>query len=120
MSTQRVVPDLPTVECGGGKKKHKKPRQKHHPRTPPGYPRHGGPVGAATHRPFHEELERTAGVPSRLVTDRNMPLRAKVASSVSRTAAALSRAAGRGDGSVIGGWIGLKIDPDLLAHLAAG
>jgi UDP-N-acetylmuramyl tripeptide synthase len=49
-----------------------------------------------------------------------VPLRAKVASSVSRTAAALSRAAGRGDGSVIGGWIGLKIDPDLLAHLAAG
>jgi UDP-N-acetylmuramyl tripeptide synthase len=39
---------------------------------------------------------------------------------VSRTAAALSRAAGRGDGSVIGGWIGLKIDPDLLAHLASG
>jgi UDP-N-acetylmuramyl tripeptide synthase len=54
------------------------------------------------------------------VTDGKMPLRAKVASSVSRTAAALSRAAGRGDGSVIGGWIGLKIDPDLLAHLAAG
>ncbi|MGA3527104.1 MurT ligase domain-containing protein [Melissospora conviva] len=49
-----------------------------------------------------------------------MPLRAKVATSVSRTAAALSRAAGRGDGSVIGGWIGLKIDPDLLAHLANG
>ena len=49
-----------------------------------------------------------------------MPLRAKVATSVSRTAAALSRAAGRGDGSVIGGWIGLKIDPDLLGHLAAG
>lgn len=57
------------------------------------------------------------------MTDGNtakMPLRAKVASSVSRTAAALSRAAGRGDGSVIGGWIGLKIDPDLLAHLANG
>jgi UDP-N-acetylmuramyl tripeptide synthase len=49
-----------------------------------------------------------------------MPLRAKVASSVSRTAAALSRAAGRGDGSVIGGWLGLKIDPELLAHLASG
>ena len=49
-----------------------------------------------------------------------MPLRAKVASQVSRTAAALSRAAGRGDGSVIGGWIGLKIDPDLLRNLAAG
>jgi UDP-N-acetylmuramyl tripeptide synthase len=39
---------------------------------------------------------------------------------VSRTAAALSRATGRGDGSVIGGWLGLKIDPDLLAHLSAG
>lgn len=49
-----------------------------------------------------------------------MPLRAKVATSVSKTAAALSRAAGRGDGSVIGGWLGLKIDPDLLAHLASG
>jgi lipid II isoglutaminyl synthase (glutamine-hydrolysing) len=49
-----------------------------------------------------------------------MPLRAKVASTVSRTASALSRAAGRGDGSVIGGWLGLKIDPDLLAHLSAG
>ncbi|GGK70481.1 Mur ligase family protein [Mangrovihabitans endophyticus] len=49
-----------------------------------------------------------------------MPIRAKVASSVSRTAAALSRAAGRGDGSVIGGWIGLKIDPDLLRNLAHG
>jgi UDP-N-acetylmuramyl tripeptide synthase len=54
------------------------------------------------------------------VTDPKIPLRAKVASSVSRTAAALSRAAGRGDGSVIGGWIGLKIDPELLAHLANG
>jgi UDP-N-acetylmuramyl tripeptide synthase len=54
------------------------------------------------------------------VTDGKMPLRAKVASSVSRTAAALSRAAGRGDGSVIGGWIGLKIDPELLTHLASG
>src|SRR5688572_25991185 len=49
-----------------------------------------------------------------------MPLRARLASSVSKTAAALSRAAGRGDGSVIGGWIGLKIDPQLLTHLAAG
>jgi UDP-N-acetylmuramyl tripeptide synthase len=49
-----------------------------------------------------------------------LPFRAKLASSVSKTAAALSRAAGRGDGSVIGGWLGLKIDPDLLAHLAQG
>ena len=52
------------------------------------------------------------------VTDQKLPLRAKVATSVSKTAAALSRKAGRGDGSVIGGWIGLKIDPDLLAHLS--
>ncbi len=55
-----------------------------------------------------------------VVPDAKLPLRAKVASQVSRTAAALSRAAGRGDGSVIGGWIGLKIDPDLLKHLATG
>jgi UDP-N-acetylmuramyl tripeptide synthase len=48
------------------------------------------------------------------------PLRVKFATSVSRSAAALSRAARRGDGSVIGGWLGLKIDPDLLAHLSAG
>jgi UDP-N-acetylmuramyl tripeptide synthase len=48
------------------------------------------------------------------------PLRAKLASSVSRSAAALSRATGRGDGSVIGGKIGLLIDPNLLANLAAG
>jgi len=54
------------------------------------------------------------------MTEQKLPLRAKLATSVSRTAAALSRAAGRGDGSVIGGWIGLKIDPQLLAHLAAG
>jgi UDP-N-acetylmuramyl tripeptide synthase len=54
------------------------------------------------------------------VTEHKLPLRAKVATTVSRTAAALSRAAGRGDGAVIGGWIGLKIDPQLLSHLAAG
>jgi UDP-N-acetylmuramyl tripeptide synthase len=54
------------------------------------------------------------------MTEPRLPARAKVATVMSKTAAALSRAAGRGDGSVIGGWIGLKIDPDLLAHLAAG
>jgi len=48
------------------------------------------------------------------------PLRAKLATTVSKGAAALSRATGRGDGSVIGGRLGLIIDPDLLAHLAAG
>ncbi len=54
------------------------------------------------------------------MTDGKLPLIAKVATTASKTAAALSRAAGRGDGSVIGGWIGLKIDPDLLAHLSSG
>jgi UDP-N-acetylmuramyl tripeptide synthase len=53
-------------------------------------------------------------------TGRRLPLRTRFASAVSRTAAALSRATGRGDGSVIGGRIGLLIDPDLLANLAAG
>jgi UDP-N-acetylmuramyl tripeptide synthase len=48
------------------------------------------------------------------------PLRAKLASSVSRSAAAVSRMTGRGDGSVIGGRLGLMIDPNLLANLAAG
>jgi UDP-N-acetylmuramyl tripeptide synthase len=48
------------------------------------------------------------------------PLRAKFAASASRGVAALSRATGRGDGSVIGGRVGLIIDPDLLAHLAEG
>ena len=54
------------------------------------------------------------------VTDKKLPLRATLAASVSRTAAALSRATGRGDGSVIGGKLGMMIDPDLLAHLADG
>jgi lipid II isoglutaminyl synthase (glutamine-hydrolysing) len=52
--------------------------------------------------------------------DQKLPLRARAASTVSRAAAALSRATGRGDGSVIGGRIGLLIDPSLLASLSAG
>jgi UDP-N-acetylmuramyl tripeptide synthase len=59
-------------------------------------------------------------VTERSATPGRLPLRAKVASTMSRTAAALSRATGRGDGSVIGGRVGMLIDPDLLAHLAAG
>jgi len=54
------------------------------------------------------------------MTTKKLPLRAKLATSVTRSAAALSRATGRGDGSVIGGRIGLMIDPNLLANLAAG
>ena len=52
--------------------------------------------------------------------DGTLPLRARAACVVARATAALSRATGRGDGSVIGGRVGLLIDPDLLAHLSAG
>ncbi|MEU1735350.1 MurT ligase domain-containing protein [Streptosporangium sp. NPDC020145] len=47
-----------------------------------------------------------------------LPLRAQLASALGRTAATLSRATGRGDGSVIGGRIGLALEPDLLRKLA--
>ncbi|MEU7693082.1 MurT ligase domain-containing protein [Microbispora hainanensis] len=48
-----------------------------------------------------------------------LPLRAQLASALGRTAATLSRATGRGDGSVIGGRVGLMLEPDLLRKLAA-
>lgn len=54
------------------------------------------------------------------VTEPKLRLRTKIACSVARTAAAVSLASGRGEGSAIGGWIGLLIEPDLLAHLAQG
>lgn len=44
--------------------------------------------------------------------------RAKLAVTAGRVAAAVSRTAGRGSGSVIGGKVALKLDPDLLARLA--
>ncbi len=44
--------------------------------------------------------------------------RAKLAVTAGRAAAAVSRAAGRGSGSVIGGKLALRLDPDLLARLA--
>ncbi|MEV7005289.1 MurT ligase domain-containing protein [Streptosporangium sp. NPDC051022] len=47
-----------------------------------------------------------------------LPLRAQLASALGRTAATLSRATGRGDGSVIGGRVGLALEPDLLRKLA--
>ncbi len=50
----------------------------------------------------------------------NLPLRAKLATTLLRTTAALSRATGRGDGSVIGGRVGLRVEPQLLALLAHG
>ena len=47
-------------------------------------------------------------------------LRTRLASTLTKGAAALSRATGRGDGSVIGGRVGQLVDPNLLANLAAG
>ncbi|MFG1696751.1 MurT ligase domain-containing protein [Nonomuraea sp. NPDC049309] len=47
-----------------------------------------------------------------------LPLRAQLASALGRSAATLSRMTGRGDGSVIGGRIGLLLEPDLLRQLA--
>ncbi|MGW5423873.1 MurT ligase domain-containing protein [Streptomyces sp. NPDC003943] len=44
--------------------------------------------------------------------------RSKLAVTAGKAAAAVSRAAGRGSGSVIGGRVALKLDPDLLGALA--
>ncbi|MGP4111840.1 MurT ligase domain-containing protein [Streptomyces sp. 4N509B] len=45
--------------------------------------------------------------------------RARLAVTAGKAAAAVSRAAGRGSGSVIGGRVALKLDPELLSRLAA-
>ncbi|WP_100444908.1 MurT ligase domain-containing protein [Glycomyces xiaoerkulensis] len=50
----------------------------------------------------------------------NLPARAKFATALLRTAAVMSRATGRGDGSVIGGRVGLIVEPRLLELLADG
>jgi lipid II isoglutaminyl synthase (glutamine-hydrolysing) len=49
-----------------------------------------------------------------------LPLRARLATSISGAAGRVSRLTGRGDGSVIGGVLGLRVEPDLLRLLAAG
>jgi UDP-N-acetylmuramyl tripeptide synthase len=49
-----------------------------------------------------------------------LPMRARVATTVGGAAATVSRLAGKGDGSVIGGVISLRLAPDLLSLLAAG
>ncbi|MDL4772823.1 MULTISPECIES: MurT ligase domain-containing protein [Thermomonosporaceae] len=48
----------------------------------------------------------------------DLPLRSQLAVALGRTAARMSRIAGKGDGSVIGGRIGLRLDPELLTRLA--
>jgi UDP-N-acetylmuramyl tripeptide synthase len=50
----------------------------------------------------------------------SLPLRARLATTVGGAAGRASRLAGRGDGSVIGGVIGLRLEPDLLSLLARG
>lgn len=50
--------------------------------------------------------------------DSSLPARSKLAVTAGRMAAAASRSVGRGSGSVIGGKVALKLDPDLLARLA--
>ena len=49
-----------------------------------------------------------------------LPMRARVATTVGGAAATVSRLAGKGDGSVIGGVISLRLAPDLLSLLAVG
>jgi lipid II isoglutaminyl synthase (glutamine-hydrolysing) len=48
-----------------------------------------------------------------------LPLRARLATSLGGAAGRVSRLAGRGDGSVIGGVLGLRVEPELLRLLAA-
>ena len=49
-----------------------------------------------------------------------LPFRARLATTVGGAAGRASRLAGRGDGSVIGGVIGLRLKPDLLSLLSRG
>ncbi|GAA4386526.1 MurT ligase domain-containing protein [Tsukamurella soli] len=49
-----------------------------------------------------------------------LPLRARTALLAARAAAWASQRAGRGKGSMIGGLVALKIEPNLMARLAAG
>jgi UDP-N-acetylmuramyl tripeptide synthase len=49
-----------------------------------------------------------------------LPLRARLATSIGGAAGRVSRLTGRGDGSVIGGVLGLRVEPELLTLLAAG
>src|ERR1700731_5054226 len=59
----------------------------------------------------------TSSPPSRRYS---LPLRARLATTVGGAAGRASGLAGRGDGSVIGGVIGLRLKPDLLSLLARG
>jgi UDP-N-acetylmuramyl tripeptide synthase len=49
-----------------------------------------------------------------------LPLRARLATGIGGAAGRVSQLTGRGDGSVIGGVLGLRVEPELLRLLAAG
>jgi UDP-N-acetylmuramyl tripeptide synthase len=49
-----------------------------------------------------------------------LPLRARLATTIGGAAGRMSRLTGRGDGSVIGGVLSLRVEPDLLRLLSAG
>jgi UDP-N-acetylmuramyl tripeptide synthase len=49
-----------------------------------------------------------------------LPLRARLATTIGGAAGRVSRITGRGDGSVIGGVLGLRVEPDLVRLLSVG
>src|SRR5215813_14047840 len=49
-----------------------------------------------------------------------LPIRARVATTLGEAAGRVSRLTGRGDGSVIGGVVGLRLAPNLLKQLSTG
>jgi UDP-N-acetylmuramyl tripeptide synthase len=54
------------------------------------------------------------------MTEADLPPRARMAVAASRLTGAVSRAAGRGSGAVVGGRVALRLDPELLSRLTAG
>jgi UDP-N-acetylmuramyl tripeptide synthase len=78
-----------------------------------GRPGDGKPAAAGGIAAGVEEEEQTMAGNSEPLSPR-----AKLAVTAGRAAAAVSRAAGKGSGSVIGGKVALRFDPDLLARLA--
>jgi lipid II isoglutaminyl synthase (glutamine-hydrolysing) len=82
--------------------------------------------GAVTHRRADTTRQMLVSGYHQPTMDENtqqrlrLPMRARVATTVGGAAATVSRLAGKGDGSVIGGIIGLRLAPDLLSLLAVG
>src|SRR5258705_13206974 len=84
------------------------------------------PVGISGRGPHAAAERRSAGpvpppAPRRIASSAmsKLPMRARVATTLGGAAGRMSRLAGRGDGSVIGGVIGLRVEPGLLSLLAA-